>query len=247
MSNQPESTRRRVLRMSAGAVALGLAGCTGAPVGASTQSDTSDSEDHHDETEHHSEGQHHEETEHPTEEEHHEEDGHEETTDQHDHSPTEHESGHGHDHEAPVTPPSDAVSVDMTTTDAGQHFEPHVVWVNPGGTVTWVNASGSHTATAYHPDNDKPLLMPESAESFDSGLLTESDAEFSHTFESEGVYHVFCAPHESAGMLGSVIVGEPDPHDQPALQEVPESLPETAREKVEHLNDKCNQALSHEH
>jgi plastocyanin len=50
-----------------------------------------------------------------------------------------------------VTPASDEATVDVTTTSAGEHFGPHVTWVNPGGTVTLVNGSGSYTATAYHP------------------------------------------------------------------------------------------------
>lgn len=230
--NQP--TRRHVLRATAGALAIGVAGCLGAPSGASTPSPT----EGHD----HEEGDHHEETTHQEETGHHEEeDGH------HEHSPTEHESGHGHDHDAPVTPATDSATVDMSSTSAGEHFEPHVTWVNPGGTVTWVNASGMHSATAYHPDNDKPLLMPEDAAAFDSGLLSETGAEFSHTFDTVGIYHVYCSPHESLGMLGSVIVGEPDPHDQPALEEVPSSLPERAQQKLEHLNEKCNEALGHEH
>ncbi|MDZ7700704.1 MAG: plastocyanin/azurin family copper-binding protein [Halobacteriales archaeon] len=217
-----------MLEATAGAALFGLAGCLGAPVGASTQSPTDGGHDHE-------EDDHHEETETHGEDDHHE------------HSPTEHESGHGHDHGSAVTPASDAATVRMTTTDSGEHFEPHVTWVNPGGTVTFVNESGTHSATAYHPDNDKPLLMPEDASPFDSGLLTEEGAEFIHTFETAGVYHFYCAPHESLGMLGSVIVGEPDPHGQPALEEVPSSLPESAQEKIEHLNEKCNEALGHEH
>ena len=233
MTRDSHPTRRRVLQATGGAALLGLAGCLGAPSGASTPSPT---EGHG-----HDDGDHHEETTHGESGHHEEEDGH------HDHSPTEHESGHGHSHEETITPPSDAATVAMTTTDAGEHFEPHVTWVNPGGTVTFVNESGSHTATAYHPDHDKPLLMPEGAEPFDSGLLTEGGAEFAHTFETPGVYHFYCEPHEAMGMLGSVIVGEPDPHDQPALGEVPSSLPETAQRKIEHLNEKCNEALGHEH
>lgn len=231
---QPNSTRRRVLQSAGGALALGLAGCLGAPVGASTQADSdtpttgSDEESHHEDDGHHETEQH-------------------EEGDHHEHSPTEHESGHGHAHDEGVTPASDAATVRMTTTDSGEHFEPHVTWVNPGGTVTFVNESGTHTATAYHPDNDKPLLMPEDAESFDSGLLTEAGAEFERTFDTPGVYHFYCEPHEALGMLGSVIVGEPDAHGQPALEEVPSSLPETAQEKLEHLNEKCNEALGHDH
>lgn len=227
---QSHSTRRRVLQSAGGALALGLAGCLGAPVGASTQADPDTP------------------TQGSDEESHHEDDGHHEPEgDQHDHSPTEHESGHGHAHDGAVPEPADHVTFGMTTTDAGEHFEPHVLRLTVGGTATWVNESGTHSATAYHPDNDKPLLMPEGAESFDSGVLTEAGAEFSHTFETEGVYHFYCAPHEALGMLGSVIVGEPDAHGQPALGEVPSSLPETAQEKLEHLNEKCNEALGHDH
>ena len=241
MPDHDHPTRRRILGTTAGAVALGLAGCLGAPAstaagdeGGPTPTATQVVEEgHHEEGDHHG-GSDHEEDAHHAE-------GH------HEHSPTEHEGGHGHAHDEPVTPASDAATVRMTTSSAGEHFEPHVTWVNPGGTVTFVNESGAHTATAYHPTYDKPLLMPEGAEPFDSGLLTEAGAEFSHSFEAAGVYHIYCAPHEALGMLGTVIVGEPDPHDQPALGEIPASLPDTARGKLEHLNEKVNEALGHHH
>lgn len=243
MTRSTKSTRRDVLHTTAGAIAIGLAGCLGSPTGAADQQTPADTETHGDGADDHDDGTEHGEEGHHDETEQHEE----ESEDHHEHSPTEHESGHGHEHDAPVSPPSDTATIEMTTTDAGQHFEPHISRVNVGGTVTWVNGSGSHTATAYHPDNDKPLLMPEEADPFDSGLLTDAQAEFSHTFESEGVYHFVCEPHESVGMLGSVIVGEPDAHGQPALEEIPDSLPETAQKKLKHINEKCNEALGHEH
>ncbi|NIS29284.1 MAG: hypothetical protein GWN07_03345, partial [Actinobacteria bacterium] len=139
MTREPHPTRRRVLKATGGAALLGLAGCLGAPSGATTPSPT--------EGDHHEDDGHHEETTHG-ESGHHEEEGHS------DHSPTEHESGHGHEHGEGVTPASDAATVRMTSSSSGEHFEPHVTWVNPGGTVTFVNESGAHTATAYHPDND---------------------------------------------------------------------------------------------
>lgn len=230
MTRINDPTRRRVLQTTAGAMTLGLAGCLGSSASPGDQDGpaATDTSDNHDDTGSHGETDR-------QDEEHHE------------HSPTEHESGHGHDHDQQVTPPSDTATVGMTTSDAGYHFEPHVTRIHEGGTVTWINESGTHTATAYHPDNDKPLLMPEAAQPFDSGLLADDHAEFSHTFEEEGVYHIYCEPHEAVGMLGSVIVGEPDPHDQPALDEVPNSLPETAQQKIHHLNEKCNEALGHEH
>ncbi|GAB3700043.1 hypothetical protein JCM31271_32510 [Halorubrum trueperi] len=135
----------------------------------------------------------------------------------------------------------------MVTEDGGYHFEPHVVRVNVGGTVTWTNESGSHSATAYHPDNDQPQLVPDGATSWDSGLRSEEGATFDHTFETEGVYHYYCTPHETVGMLGSVIVGDPDPHEQIALEEPPEEKPDTVREKLTELNGMVSSALGDDH
>ncbi|MFB6085009.1 MAG: halocyanin domain-containing protein [Halorientalis sp.] len=135
----------------------------------------------------------------------------------------------------------------MVTNDSGYHFEPHVAWVKPGGTVTWKLESGSHTTTAYHPKNDRPLRIPDGAASWDSGLLSEQGATFEHTFETEGVYDYYCAPHEAMGMLGSVIVGKPEAHGQPGLAAPQPSLPKTAQAKIKELNEMVNEALGHTH
>jgi plastocyanin len=160
------------------------------------------------------------------------------------------ETGHSDDeddHDDAVGAPSDTAEVRMITEDGGYHFEPHVVRVNVGGTVTWHNESGSHSTTAYHPDNDQPQLVPDGAAAWDSGILSEQGATFEHTFETEGVYHYYCTPHESLGMIGSVIVGEPDPHEQVALEEPPADKPERVREKLEELNGMIRTALGDDH
>ncbi|AUV84391.1 hypothetical protein C2R22_22885 (plasmid) [Salinigranum rubrum] len=167
------------------------------------------------------------------------------------------ESGHsdeesGHDdgedgHDEAVGAPSDTAEVAMITEDGGYHFEPHVVRVNVGGTVTWTNESGSHSTTAYHPDNDQPQLAPDGATAWDSGIVSEQGATFEHTFETEGVYHYYCTPHETLGMIGSVIVGEPDPHEQVALEEPPADKPEKVREKLAELNEMVSTALGDDH
>ncbi|MDF9748127.1 cupredoxin domain-containing protein [Natrinema salsiterrestre] len=160
------------------------------------------------------------------------------------------ESGHSDEedgHDEAVGAPSDTAEVNMITEDGGYHFEPHVVRVNVGGTVTWHNESGSHSTTAYHSDNDQPQLVPDGAAAWDSGLYTEQGATFEHTFETEGVYHYYCTPHESLGMIGSVIVGEPDPHEQVALEDPPADKPERVREKLEELNGMVSTALGDDH
>ena len=146
-------------------------------------------------------------------------------------------------HEVPDGPAPNA-AVAMGSGDDGSHFDPHVVWVERGGTVTWTLESGAHSTTAYHPDNDRPARIPAGAAAWDSGVLSEQGATFEHTFETEGVYDYFCIPHESMGMLGSVIVGNPDPEGQPALAPPQEDLPEAARSKIEELNGMVREALS---
>ena len=140
--------------------------------------------------------------------------------------------------------PSASATVNMVTTSGGdQVFDPEVVWLEAGGTVTFVNESGTHSATAYAEANDKPNRIPEGAQAFDSGILTEQGAEFTHTFETEGVYDYFCLPHEALGMIGTVVVGSPSPEGQPGLAPPQDSLPGDAGAKIEELNAAVREQL----
>lgn len=147
------------------------------------------------------------------------------------------EEAHGHDQ---VSEPKASREVAVNTArqegSTEYHFDPHVTWVEAGGTVTWRLESGTHTATAYHPGNDQPRLVPEGTEAWDSGTLSEEGETFSHTFETEGVYHYLCTPHEQFGMMATVIVGEPHLEDQRALQMMPDNKPEEVHGKLEELN-----------
>ncbi|WP_042665970.1 plastocyanin/azurin family copper-binding protein [Haloferax sp. ATB1] len=226
-------TRRRMLQLTGSAAAIGLAGCAGAPASDGQnqaqaadepQTETEAAEESHDDSE----------SGHGDEEE-----GHSDQEDGHG------DEGHGHDES--VGAPTDTAEVKMVTTDNGYHFEPHVVRVNVGGTVTFHNESGTHSTTAYHPDNDQPQLVPDGAASWDSGILSEEGATFEHTFETEGVYHYYCTPHEALGMIATVIVGEPEAHGQPALENMPSDKPEEVQNKLKELNEMANKALGHEH
>ncbi|MBM6581743.1 hypothetical protein ILT44_16215 [Microvirga sp. BT689] len=91
-------------------------------------------------------------------------------------------------------------------------FDPIGLRVRPGQTVRWINKDpgNSHTATAYHPKNfERPLRIPESAQPWNSDYLLPNES-FSITLTAEGVYDIFCVPHEHAGMVGRIIVGQPD-------------------------------------
>jgi plastocyanin len=240
--------RRTFLGVAGAATAAALAGCTGAAPNTSNQVDDGENTatatasaahqeeeeagDHGTEEEHHADDDHHEEE---MASDHHEEDEHHE--DEATHTEDGHSGGGSTAH----------AEVRMQSTDSGEHFHPHVAWVEPGGTVTFHNESGTHTATAYHPDNGKPQRIPDGAASFDSGLLTEQGATWEHTFETEGVYDVYCAPHEQLGMIGTVLVGEPDPHDQPGLAEPQREMSGAVAAKIGQLNEQVNTMLGHEH
>jgi plastocyanin len=222
MDERNAVTRRYLIRLVGSIAPLGLAGCVGSQTEASTEpagrdddSRTETAASGQDDADDHDEGGHHRD-----------------------------EGGHHYGDTVPEEPARSA-ELTMLTTDDGSHFHPHVVWVQPGGTVTFHNESGAHSATAYAPANDMPSRIPEAAEAFDSGTLTESGATFEHTFETEGVYDLFCAPHHQLGMVASVIVGKPDPEGQPGLAEPQSAIPAQARTRIHELNGLCHEALDH--
>ncbi|MFN2526063.1 MAG: plastocyanin/azurin family copper-binding protein [Actinomycetota bacterium] len=96
-----------------------------------------------------------------------------------------------------------------------QTFSPEETEVSAGTTIEFVNDSPeAHTVTV-----DQPSL-PEGASYFASGgfttesaaradmaggLLTEGET-YSVTLEVPGTYRYVCLPHESQGMLGTIVV-----------------------------------------
>lgn len=110
----------------------------------------------------------------------------------------------------------EVIEIKMQGRDDGSHvwFDPIGILVQPGQTIRWTNRNpgNSHTTTAYSPENfGRPLRMPKAAGSWNSDYLLP-DESFSVTFTEQGVYDYYCIPHEHAGMIGRIIVGEPVPH-----------------------------------
>ena len=91
-------------------------------------------------------------------------------------------------------------------------FSPRGLAVAAGTTLRFVNRDpvNSHTATSYAPAfYDRQRRIPEAAEAWDSGFLLP-DESFEVTLQAPGVYDYYCIPHESAGMLGRIVVGRPE-------------------------------------
>jgi hypothetical protein len=68
--------------------------------------------------------------------------------------------------------------------------------------------SSGHSATAYHPSQDKELRIPEAAEPFNSSVFKRLNNRYAFKFTTPGVYDYFCIPHEDVGMVGRIIVKE---------------------------------------
>lgn len=165
------------------------------------------------------------------------------TGNQHGDSSEDDSHGHSENDGGALDGPDPEATVAMMSGDDGSHFEPHAVWVERGGTVTWELESGSHTTTAYAAQNDKPERIPDGANPWDSGTLSEQGTTFENAFDTAGVYDYFCVPHEGTGMVGTVVVGNPDPEGQPGLRDPQESLPSGAATKIESLNQRVTEAL----
>jgi plastocyanin len=139
--------------------------------------------------------------------------------------------------------------------DGNAYFDPAGIHIAPGDTVRWVQISGFHSITAYHPRNDNhELRIPESAEPWDSDILQAQSpkpgATFEHVFTVQGVYDYFCKPHELAGMVGRVVVGEPGngPGTKPfgyAPSEHWKPVPDAARKAFAPVTDIMQQGTVH--
>ena len=78
----------------------------------------------------------------------------------------------------------------------GFRFNPDMVTIKQGTTVTWVNEDGAaHTVVSGVRDNKSGL--------FDSGNIS-SGSTFSYTFNEKGTFDYFCEPH--SGMDGTILV-----------------------------------------
>lgn len=110
-------------------------------------------------------------------------------------------------------------------------FDPQTITIAKGEAVVWENTgTRDHTVTAY--ENS----LPDGAEFFASGdyegeqaardawanssggALSNGDR-FTHTFEIPGEYEYFCIPHESGGMMGTVVVEDRTPTPSPTPEE----------------------------
>ncbi|MEF8808542.1 cupredoxin domain-containing protein, partial [Natronomonas sp.] len=130
---------------------------------------------------------------------------------------------------------------ETTVTLVSNAFQPDFATIEAGTTVEFVVESGSHTVTAYHTDNDRQHRVPNGTEVFDVPM--EEGERETPTFETEGVYDYHCKPHESVGMVGSILVGDAGSDANGLTEPDGSDLPEAAADAIRDLNDRAREEL----
>jgi plastocyanin len=112
-------------------------------------------------------------------------------------------------------PSSDSYDVGMTA----QAFRPETITISVGEEVVWKNISTrAHSVTAYEgtlPDGAAYFATGEfetetaAREAWEeNGGVIHNGETYAHRFETPGEHPYYCIPHETAGMVGKVIVEE---------------------------------------
>ena len=101
-------------------------------------------------------------------------------------------------------------------------FEPDLVKIAPGDTVTFVPTDKGHDAQSI------PDMLPAGAQPFKG----EMSQPVTGTFDVPGAYGVKCAPHYGMGLVALVVVGD-NPTNLDALKAVKQ--PKRPAERFEHL------------
>lgn len=101
------------------------------------------------------------------------------------------------------------------------YFEPTGLFIKPGQTVKFNASTPHHTVTAFHPLHGRTQRVPEGVPAFTSPVLPVGTY-WLYTFQKEGVYDLFCGPHEYFGMAMRIVAGVPD---GPGMSTVPPPFP----------------------
>ena len=87
-------------------------------------------------------------------------------------------------------------------------FHPDLIRANPGDTIKFIATDKGHNTQS------QDEMMPEGAEGWDSKI----NEDFEITLETEGTYGFNCKPHQTVGMVGLILVGDPSSNYEAAKE-----------------------------
>jgi plastocyanin len=112
-----------------------------------------------------------------------------------------------------VSGPTFPVADIIAGADGKNVFEPAILTVAVGETVTWGFASAGHNVCCRAEDNDR-VGLPSDTEGFasygpdespDGSFVPRGDT-YEHTLDVPGQYDYVCIPHDDLGMTGTINV-----------------------------------------
>ena len=98
----------------------------------------------------------------------------------------------------------DSVTISVGAGDQGLAFDPTLVWVDEGTTITWewTGAGGDHNVQTV--DGGGPAALDSGSPVGEEGYTYEYET----SGEDAGITHYHCVPHDAVGMHGGLAVGE---------------------------------------
>ena len=120
------------------------------------------------------------------------------------------------------------VTLEVGGPDGENIFEPELVTIDRGTTVTWEWVSGNH--------NLVPVEIPDDCGW--EGVEDRYEPPYDHewTFQVPGEYHYVCTPHVGDGMVGTLVVTDEEldePDEEEEMDEEDERMDEEEEEMVE--------------
>lgn len=105
---------------------------------------------------------------------------------------------------------------ELLVESVGFHYDPAGLRARPGDVVIFDAESPDHGVTAYHERHGRQNRVPDDVGPISSPLVPVGGY-WLYEFPTEGVYDLYCPPHEAFGMAMRVVVTESDnPDDAPA-------------------------------
>jgi plastocyanin len=124
------------------------------------------------------------------------------------------------------------------------YFDPAGLHLETDDVVQFTAVSPDHTVTAYHEGiGFDESRTPDDAEPFSSPVIGPGAA-WLYRFEHEGVYDVYCGPHQILGMVMRLVVGDIDEEDLPEYADSVEGVPsaeqlEAGLNELSEANEDC--------
>ncbi|GAB7009285.1 plastocyanin/azurin family copper-binding protein [Halorubrum trueperi] len=121
------------------------------------------------------------------------------------------------DHESFPEEPDEDAPGELLEVPAEFFFDPVGLHVEPSEVVHFNDVSGLHTVTAFHDkfvdgDLQIPNRVPEDVPGFTSPPMMPGES-WVYQFNEKGVYDYFCFPHLGLGMVGRIVVFDPEEDD----------------------------------